>query len=355
MRSGVPISSSSASARLGAPPCSGPLSAPIAATTARTDVGAGGRDDPGGERGGVEAVVHRRDQVGADRPGVLGRGLAAGEHPQVVGRGVEVVARCDRLEPADRRCSAHRMVGVMAHSEQRSRRSRCAGVMSITGRSPRSAAANDSAVRNPSSGSLVRAIAGSTGSTRRAVIARSGRELGGERLALGLGGGQRAVDHQPHHVVERPALGEVDGRVLAVVVEALAAAHVAHLGVGHHHALQAARHLRRARSTPRASGRAVRPRPRGCRGRSPACADSRARASSPVRSCNEVADVDRVDRRRHHRTTPRPGRRPLLRRAARRARSRCRWPVAFHHHHAADAVVVHPADGCGERLADEWP
>ena len=39
---GIPIASSVSRARLGAPPCSGPESEPSAATTAATEVGAGG-------------------------------------------------------------------------------------------------------------------------------------------------------------------------------------------------------------------------------------------------------------------------------------------------------------------------
>ena len=44
---------------------------------ARGDVGAGGGDDPGGERGGVHAVLGRGDPVGVDRLHVPGVGLAA--------------------------------------------------------------------------------------------------------------------------------------------------------------------------------------------------------------------------------------------------------------------------------------
>ena len=41
------------------------------------------------------------------------------------------------------------------------------------------------------------------------------------------------------HVLERPPLGQIDRRVLAVVEEALLPADVPHRGLGHHHPLQA--------------------------------------------------------------------------------------------------------------------
>ncbi len=69
--------------------------------------------------------------------------------------------------------------------------------------------------------------------------------LGPERVTFGCGGRQRSVDHQLHHVVELALLGELDGRVLPVVVEPLAAAHVAHVGVGDDHTLQTARYVGR--------------------------------------------------------------------------------------------------------------
>ncbi len=62
-------------------------------------------------------------------------------------------------------------------------------------------------------------------------------DLAHERLAL-AGRGQLAFEHEVPHALERARLGEVDGRVLAVVVEALLAPDVAHLGLGHDDALE---------------------------------------------------------------------------------------------------------------------
>ena len=57
---------------------------------------------------------------------------------------------------------------------------------------------------------------------------------------------QRSIDHQLPHVLERAARGQVDRRVLPVVVEAFSSTNVADLGVGNHDALQPAGDLGRA-------------------------------------------------------------------------------------------------------------
>ena len=86
-RSAVPISSSICSARLGAPPCSGPGERADRADDRGAEVGAGRRDHARGERRRVEAVVDRGDEVLLDRGRVLGRRLLALHHVEVV-RGV---------------------------------------------------------------------------------------------------------------------------------------------------------------------------------------------------------------------------------------------------------------------------
>ena len=55
--------------------------------------------------------------------------------------------------------------------------------------------------------------------------------------------GQLAPEEEMPHVLERPLLGQVDGRVLAVVEEALLPADVADRGLGHHDALEPGRYV----------------------------------------------------------------------------------------------------------------
>jgi hypothetical protein len=64
------------------------------------------------------------------------------------------------------------------------------------------------------------------------------RHLGSERAPLGERR-QPALEHEEPHVLERPALGELDRVVLAVVVEALEPADVADGGLGDHDPFEA--------------------------------------------------------------------------------------------------------------------
>ena len=67
------------------------------------DVGAGGGDHPGGEGGGVHAVLGGRAPVGVDRLDVLGVGLALPADQEPLGEGVALVdlaLRHDRLAQA---------------------------------------------------------------------------------------------------------------------------------------------------------------------------------------------------------------------------------------------------------------
>ena len=57
----------------------------------RGDVGAGGRDHPGGEGGGVHAVLGRADPVGVERLHVPRVGLAAPADEEGLGRGLRLV------------------------------------------------------------------------------------------------------------------------------------------------------------------------------------------------------------------------------------------------------------------------
>ena len=83
-----------------------------------------------------------------------------------------------------------------------------------------------------------------SGSTSRHVGAGSAQRSRSRRKCAALGRvGQRAVEQQVPDVLELPLLGQLDGRVLAVVVEALLPSYVADLGLGNDQAFQAWRRV----------------------------------------------------------------------------------------------------------------
>ena len=86
-----------------------------------------------------------------------------------------------------------------------------------------------------------RAISGSAAATG-AGIARSGATRSAN-AARSASDGSDPFEHEVPDVLERPRLREVDGAVLAVVVEALEAADVADVGLGDHDAFEPARDL----------------------------------------------------------------------------------------------------------------
>ena len=79
-----------------APPCSGPLRAPIPDDHARVHVGQGRHRDPRGERGGVQLVIGVEDERGVHR--LLGEGarLPAEEHVEEVAGERQARVRRDR-------------------------------------------------------------------------------------------------------------------------------------------------------------------------------------------------------------------------------------------------------------------
>src|SRR3954468_18685614 len=97
IRSGVPISSSAPRARSGAPPCSGPENAPIAATTAAATSAPVAGTTPAGEVGAADPGLDRGARTPLPAPPVAGRRLRAGAHPRPVGGGGEVGTRLERL------------------------------------------------------------------------------------------------------------------------------------------------------------------------------------------------------------------------------------------------------------------
>ena len=214
------------------------------------EVGAGRRDDARGERRRVEAVVDRGDEVLLDRGRVLGRaaprpascrgssrrsarsargaiGLEAlAQPPQRADQRGHDRARRHRVvaQRRVRRCRATRG----SRASRRTARPRCAARRA--GRTSRPPARSRAARRRPRSG-----------------ITRAGADVGRERLALGERRGQLALEQQVPDVFERARLREVDRAVLAVVVEALEAAHVADGRVGDDDAFEALRDLVRLR------------------------------------------------------------------------------------------------------------
>ena len=116
--------------------------------------------------------------------------------------------------------------------------------MSSDGRKPSVAPYCEIAVRSASSGTNV-SRARDLGQHRRDGVGdRAPRaDVGRERLALGERRGQPPVEQQVPDVFERPRLREVDGAVLAVVVEAFEAAHVADGRVGDDDTFEPLRHL----------------------------------------------------------------------------------------------------------------
>ncbi len=86
---------------------------------------------------------------------------------------------------------------------------------------------------------------GGPGQGRQGVLdlpgqSAQGGDLGREGGAPGGVGRERAAEHQVPHVFEAAGGGELDGRVLAVVVEALPAPDVAQPGFGDHDSREAA-------------------------------------------------------------------------------------------------------------------
>ena len=101
-----PISSSIFITSALAPPCSGPLSAPMARDDGRVDVGERGRRDAGGERRGVELVIGVQNQRDVERADRQRRRPLARQHVQEVRRVTQRRVRIDRpaagLQPSPR-------------------------------------------------------------------------------------------------------------------------------------------------------------------------------------------------------------------------------------------------------------
>ncbi len=222
------------------------------------EIGSGGGDDAGGEGGGVEAVVHGGDQVLLDGPYARRVGLGTGHHVEVVGRVRQVVARFHGREPLAQPVQRGEQRG---HGGARGERvgPAAAGVDVVQRAASRGGAEQGERGAQPRERAGERAGPGDGGQGVTDVVGQvaQGGGLGGERRAL-LGVGEGAVAHQVPDILEAAVLGQFDGRVLAVVVEALAPSDVAQRGLGDDDARESAGHVDRLVGRVRRGGRHVR-------------------------------------------------------------------------------------------------
>ncbi len=185
-------------------------------------------------------MVGGRDEVLLDGPGVVRVGHLAGEHVQVVGGVGQVGVGVDRLEAL--------VEAVQGHDQGRHDRAGLHGV------GPQLLLA-DVEPRLEVEGVREQRVGGAEGVEGDEVLAGGGDggqqvlhrrrdvaqrpDLLGEGLPLGRAGKVALVEEVPD-VLQRHLLGQLDGVVLAVVVEALLAPDVADFGLGHDHAFEPA-------------------------------------------------------------------------------------------------------------------
>ena len=239
----MPISSSRSRARLGAPPCSGPDSAPMAPTMQAPTSAP------------VEAMT-RAVNVDALKPWSMvairycSRARArsgSGSSPVSIQRRLAAVPRSGRGSIGSRPCRSW----YSAASERRRHRGQRQRVEPALGRGRcRAPAASRARRRRATARCAARragpAARGGDGGQHaadrgraRSAAARPRRRRPGARSASGrCPSTNRCQTSSNEHVP-----GQVDRRVLAVVVEALAAPDVADRGVGDHHPLETGRDL----------------------------------------------------------------------------------------------------------------
>ncbi|GAA3041553.1 hypothetical protein GCM10020000_20360 [Streptomyces olivoverticillatus] len=171
-------------------------------------------------------MVDGGDQIALDRTGSAGVRFRTREHVQVVGGIRQVVARCDGLEPlaqpvqggeqgGDGRAGGERVGGAPGGVDVVQRAQARGGSQ----QGERGAQPGQRSGHGTGAGDARQCVAHLRGEVAQ------GRGLGGEGGALG-GVREEAAGHQVPDVFEGAALGELDGGVLAVVVEALGAADV---------------------------------------------------------------------------------------------------------------------------------
>ena len=191
-------------------------------------------------------MVDRGHLVLLDGAGLLGVGLLAGEHPQVVGAVAEVEPRADRLEALLQAVDRHDQRGE--HGAQLQGVLAPLGVVDVEGgleaRGPRPTI--EMAERTASITVWLDAASAGSRPTIDSGTSRSGAISAMNAVALG-DRGEVALEQQEPHVLEPALVGQLHGVVLAVVVEALLAADVADGCLGHDHALEPGRRLDRRR------------------------------------------------------------------------------------------------------------
>ena len=197
-----------------------------APTRQARDVGAGRGDHPGGERRGVEAVVDGRASGTARRPGPCSAvGSLAGEHREVV-RGVAEVGRAgssgSRPWPQPVQRGQHASAPRRRARARPARRSRRCQVVDRRAARGRCRAATARCAARPAADPPAAAMAGQRrGAPRRAGAAAAATSRGERRRARRRrAAGRRTSRNQTSSRPRRSR--QLDRRVLAVVVEALA-------------------------------------------------------------------------------------------------------------------------------------
>ena len=198
------------------------------------EIGAGRGDDPGGERRRVEPMIDGRDEIFFDRGGTLRARHRAMHHVQVVRRIAKIGIRRDRFEPLPQppqRTDQRRYHRVRRH---------IVFVTQCRVRPHRETDEIPTSLRTTTPWFVTRRAARtwrphvqSTAGRRRPQPGWCGVARCRPRTpTLSQRCRKPTVERQIPHVFERPRPGQVDGAVLAVVVEAFKAADVADGRVG---------------------------------------------------------------------------------------------------------------------------
>ena len=180
-------------------------------------------------------MVDRQDHVLLYGPGVLGPGLAAGQHEEVIGGKAQVVTRLD-----GRFASAQPVRGGQDRRHHRAEAERLVGQFlgtDVVGRTPAELGAEE---RHGGPQHVEWRAAPADSRQHSAETGREGAALSHFRRERGSGGriGELAAEQEMPGVLERALLGQLDGGVLPVVEETLLAPHVADGRLGHHHTFE---------------------------------------------------------------------------------------------------------------------